>query len=161
FDKTKNAPPVDTMRTLIPLNESGDERIRHYSGLATYEHTFALSQNSFQKNQRIILELGDVKEIAEVFVNGVNMGTVWHTPFRIDITKTARPGSNTVIIEVVNTINNGLVGDAKVPAEYRRMSSNVKRLPNAWMNPFAEAPLLPAGLIGPVMVRVEQLISFE
>lgn len=161
FDKTKNAPPVDTMRTLIPLNESGDERIRHYSGLATYEHTFALNQNSFQKNQRIILELGDVKEIAEVFVNGVNMGTVWHTPFRIDITKAARPGSNTVIIEVVNTINNGLVGDAKVPAEYGRMSSNVKRLPNAWMNPFAEAPLLPAGLIGPVMVRVEELISFE
>ncbi len=161
FDKTKNAPAIDTMRTLLPLNESNDERIRHYSGQATYEHTFTLEESAFQKNQRIILELGVVREIADVFVNGVSIGTVWHSPFRLDITKAMHAGSNTIVIEVANTINNGLVGDAKLPAQYRRMSSNVQRLPNAWMNPFAEAPLLPSGLIGPVVIRVEHLVPFD
>jgi hypothetical protein len=51
-----------------------------------------------------------------------------------------------------------LVGDAKQPAQYRDMRSNISRLPNAWMKPFAEAPLLEAGLIGPVTLQWAALV---
>jgi hypothetical protein len=60
--------------------------------------------------------------------------------------------------EVVNSINNSLVGDAKRPAPYRNLRSNIGRLPNAWMTPFAEAPLVEAGLIGPVTLKWATLV---
>jgi hypothetical protein len=58
-----------------------------------------------------------------------------------------------LVIEVVNSINNALKGDAKGPKQYRDMRTNISRLPNAWMKPFAEAQLLEAGLIGPVTLQ--------
>jgi hypothetical protein len=68
-----------------------------------------------------------------------------------------KPGKNYLVVEVVNSINNSLVGDAKRPAPYRNLRSNIGRLPNAWMTPFAQAPLLEAGLIGPVTLQWARL----
>ncbi|HYG19053.1 MAG TPA: glycosyl hydrolase, partial [Ohtaekwangia sp.] len=138
---------------LSPLNESVDENIRYFSGRVAYHHTFDVAAAALDKGFTLLLELGAVKEIAEVFVNGRSMGTVWHAPFQVDITEAVQPGKNTLVVEVVNTINNGLIGDARLPESYRHMQSNINKLPNAWMNPFAEAPLKPAGLIGPVRIR--------
>jgi hypothetical protein len=86
------------------------------------------------------------------------MGTVWHSPFEVDITDGILEGKNTLIIEIVNTINNRLVGDAKLPVQYRRTSGNITKLPNAWMTPFAEAPLLKSGLIGPVHLSMREVL---
>jgi hypothetical protein len=70
-----------------------------------------------------------------------------------------RSGENHLVIEVVNTINNALVGDAKKPALYRQMRSNIARLPNAWMKPFEEAPLLESGLLGPVTLQWGKVVE--
>lgn len=152
FEKAKGAPPYDTLQSLKPLNESEDSRIRHYSGSVAYANAFSLE--GLKPNQRAILDLGEVREIADVYINGVPMGTAWHRPFKLDITSALRKGTNFIRVDVVNTINNRLVGDAQLPLQYRRTSSNVKKLPNAWMNPFAEAPLLKSGLIGPVKIHL-------
>mgnify|MGYP003462275094 CR=1 FL=1 len=63
-------------------------------------------------------------------------------------------GKNFLSVEVVNSINNGLIGDAKKPEAYRHYRSNITKLSNAWMTPFAEAPLIEAGLLGPVIIEV-------
>lgn len=159
FDQDKNNIPMDTMLTLIPLNQSPDERIKHFSGMVAYHHRFKIDKGQLRKDQLVFLESGSVKEIAEIFLNGKPIGLSWHTPFRSDITDAIREGENYLVIETVNTINNTLVGDAKRPAEYRRMKSNITKLSNAWRQPFAEAPLLDAGLIGPVQVKFATLIG--
>ena len=157
FEKAKGAPPYATLESLKPLNESDDPRIRHYSGSVVY--TTTVSIEGLKPNQRAILDLGEVREIADVYINGVPMGTAWHRPFKLDITAAVRTGTNFIRIDVVNTINNRLVGDAQLPPEHRRTSSNVKKLPNAWMNPLAEAPLLKSGLIGPVKIHLTEIFT--
>ncbi len=159
FTQEKNNIPVDTMPTLVPLNQSNNEKIKHFSGTVAYHHRFKIAKAQLQKDQLAILELGIVKEIAEVFLNGKRVGLSWHAPFVLDITDAIREGENYLVIETVNTINNMLVGDAKQPAEYRRTKSNITKLSNAWRQPFAEAPLLDAGLIGPVRIKFLQLVG--
>lgn len=159
FEQGKNNIPVDTMAGLIPLNKSAKEKIKYFSGTVAYHHTFKLTRDQLQNDRLLFLELGNVKEIAEVFMNGHKMGLSWHAPFQVDITDAVKEGDNHLVIEVVNTINNMLVGDAKQPEAYRRTKTNITKLSNAWRQPFAEAPLLDAGLIGPVLIRFAQTIG--
>jgi len=96
--------------------------------------------------QPVWLDLGDVANIAEVFVNGVPCGVAWTAPYRVDISKGLRTGKNTVIIEVSNTWANRLIGDHNLP-EQKRITSTTA--------PFRleGRPLLPAGLVGPVTIQ--------
>lgn len=101
----------------------------------------------------ILLALNYVREIADVYLNGEKIGTHWYKEQQFDISNKVKEGDNLLTIEVVNSINNALVGDAMKPAQFRHYKSNITKLPNAWRIPFAEAPLLNAGLIGPVQIR--------
>ena len=100
-----------------------------------------------------MLDLGDVREVADVYLNGRHVGIAWHTPYALDVTEVLIPGRNELVIEVANTLNNRLVGDAKLPEPYRRTRSNITKLPNAWTTPMADAALQPSGLLGPVVLR--------
>jgi hypothetical protein len=149
----------DTMVNLIPLNQSTKDAIKYYSGNVLYTTNFTIAKDHVKTDRRLLLDLGRVKEIAEVTVNGKNIGVCWHSPFRVDITDAVKTGENFLQVEVVNTINNRLIGDAKLPEQYRRMKSNITKLPNAWSTPFAEAKLLDAGLIGPVQIQFAQVLA--
>jgi hypothetical protein len=70
-----------------------------------------------------------------------------------------RPGENHLIIEVVNTINNALIGEARLSPVNPKLQSNISRLPNAWNKPFAEATLLNAGLTGPVTIQFASMLN--
>jgi hypothetical protein len=87
--------------------------------------------------------LGDVKNIAEVTVNGKPLGILWKTPFRVDVTSAMKPGANTVEIKVTNLWVNRLIGDQQPDAtkKYTYTAQQFYR---------ADSPLLPSGLIGPV-----------
>jgi hypothetical protein len=90
--------------------------------------------------------LGEVRDLATVRLNGKNLGTLWLAPWRLDITGAAQPGNNTLEVEVVNPWNNRLVGDANLPADQRHtfiLASTVAK----------DAPLMPAGLLGPVTIQ--------
>jgi hypothetical protein len=91
------------------------------------------------------IDLGDVKNVAEVFVNGKNMGTVWKTPFKVNITEGVKQGANTLEIKVTNLWVNRLIGDAQ---------PDVKNKITFTTMPFyqANAALLPSGLLGPVVI---------
>ncbi len=92
-----------------------------------------------------------------MYLNGKRLGQHWHPAHLFALKEELIPGTNQLVIEVVNSINNGLIGDANQPVQYRYSRSNISRLPHAWMKPFAEAPLLEAGLIGPVVLQWAEL----
>jgi len=55
--------------------------------------------------------------IAELEVNGKNLGILWKPPFAADITGAIQPGKNTVKIRVTNLWPNRLIGDEHLPAD--------------------------------------------
>lgn len=135
---------TSNVSTLSSWSESSDTDIKYFSGTATYENTFKVNSPI---NGTYVLELGDVKNIAEVFVNGKNMGVVWKKPFKIDITEAVKAGKNSIQIKVTNTWVNRLVGDAQ---------PDVKQKTTFTTMPFyrANSPLVPSGLIGEVKINV-------
>ncbi|TAG29836.1 MAG: hypothetical protein EAZ35_09435 [Sphingobacteriia bacterium] len=147
------SPIRDTLQELVSMHLSKNATIQSYSGKSIYQTKFTLGSHQLKANTILLLDLGVVKEIAEVFVNGKNMGIVWHAPYQIDISSSAIEGENILKIEIVSTINNRLVGDAQQPEKSRTIKTNITKLPNAWTTAFASAPLQPAGLLGPVQLQ--------
>ncbi len=91
----------------------------------------------------IWLDLGQVRELAEVKVNGRSCGITWAPPFRVDISRALNPGSNQLEIEVVNFWPNRIIGDQSLPEAERLTRTNIRQL-------TAKTALMPSGLLGPV-----------
>ena len=91
----------------------------------------------------MILDLGQVNDIAVVRVNGQELATLWLPPYRLDITAAVKPGANALEVDVVNTWNNRLAGDAALPVEQRLTSITSPTVSK-------DTPLTSAGLLGPV-----------
>ena len=122
--------------------EHGDPAIRYYSGRARYQRTVRVPAEWLTGSRRIELDLGDVREIARVRVNGKDLGTSWGAPFRRDVTDALRAGDNRVEITVTNYWVNRLIGDEQPGA---------RRHTFAPIRPYkADSPLRPSGLLGPV-----------
>ena len=128
-----------------------EEGIKHYSGKATYRRTFDIAATR-DPREALLLDLGKVDDIAVVRVNGQELGTLWQPPYRIDISPAVKPGANTLEVDVVNTWNNRLAGDAALPAEQRYTSVTAETVKK-------NAPLLPAGLIGPVTLQAVESVK--
>ncbi len=90
------------------------------------------------------IDLGDVKNLAEVTINGKSLGIVWHAPYRVNVTSALKTGSNELIVKVTNAWVNRLIGDQQ-PGAQTYTFADVK--------PYrANSPLLSSGLLGPVSV---------
>lgn len=128
---------------LISWTEHPDPNIRYYSGKATYTKVVNLS--SLARGRQLWLDLGSVCEIANVRLNGQDLGIVWTPPFRVCVDNAAREGSNLLEIELVNFWANRIIGDAGLPASQRRTRTNITAL-------TGKTPLMPSGLLGPVVL---------
>lgn len=134
--------------------------LKHFSGNATYSCTFEIPEWKSQ----IILDLGTVHEVAAVRINRRDAGKLWMQPFRIDISKLAKPGKNTLEITVANSLWNycaGLETPTPVPPELRAHYGE-QELPayHAWANFLRwrkREALMPSGLLGPVTMRSSHL----
>lgn len=144
FDPDLGGPGEVAFKTLRDWTAHKTPGIRHYSGIATYRANVTLGETDAAA-KTLLLDLGEVRNMARVRLNGRDLGVVWCAPWRVDIAGAARAGENTLEIEVANLWPNRLIGDQGLPESERI----------AWTtwNPYEkDAPLLPSGLLGPVRV---------
>ena len=127
---------------LSSLSESSDPAVKYFSGTATYKNTFKVKG----KAAGIAIDLGEVGQMADVFINGQHVAFLWKAPYRVEWTGPVRSGKNTIEVKVVNLWVNRLIGDAQPGAVQQAHA----------LMPFyrADSPLLPSGLIGPVSLEV-------
>jgi hypothetical protein len=144
FQANRGAPAQASFDTLSSWTESSVPGIRYFSGTATYTTSFKAARDWFAKEARIRLDLGDVKNIAEISVNGKVVGVAWTAPFIVDVTDAIKVGTNRLDIKVANLWPNRMIGDQQPGAT---------QIAFAMFDPFkADSPLLPSGLLGPVVL---------
>jgi hypothetical protein len=133
----------DTLESWTRREESG---VKYYSGTAVYRKKFTPPD---AKGRKIFIDLGNVRELAEVKVNGQSCGIVWAPPFRTEITGALRSGENDLEVEVVNFWPNRIIGDLFLPQPERFTKTNIRQ--------FKEnTPLMESGLLGPVRLVLTQ-----
>jgi hypothetical protein len=151
FDTKWGGPGTVQFDELVSWSERDEPGIKFYSGTAVYRKTFELRED-FQRcgeEGRLWLDLGSVRELAEVRVNGQSCGIVWSPPFRVEISRAAREGTNELEIEVVNFWPNRIIGDAALPPEQRLTRTNVRELTE-------DTELMESGLLGPVVLQTRR-----
>ena len=136
---------IGRLRQADLVDRQQGRRRRYFSGSGTYTSAVDAPSAWFQSRQRHLwLHSGDVKNLAEVSVNGVSLGVVWHAPYRVDATKALKPLNNVITVKVINTWVNRLIGDQQ---------PNAMKYTFADITPYtAESPLAPSGLLGPVEI---------
>lgn len=143
FDPKWGGPESAVFDTLEDWSKRPEDGIRYYSGTATYTKTFDLPATASGKP--LYLDLGIVKSMARVRLNGKDLGLVWTAPWHVDISDTVKPKGNELEIVVTNTWANRIIGDSKLPQEKRLTWTVYPHL-------GPDSPLLPAGLLGPVRI---------
>ena len=93
FQPGRGAPQSMTLDKLISWNESSDKGVKYFAGTGTYTKTIQASPEWFKKDATLWIDLGDVKNLAIVTINGRELGTVWHAPYRVDATAALKPGA--------------------------------------------------------------------
>ncbi|MEI6275621.1 MAG: glycosyl hydrolase [Prolixibacteraceae bacterium] len=145
-----------------------EEGIKYYSGTAVYHQSFTISNEIATSGHPLFLELGEVNCMAQVRLNGIDIGTLWTAPWSLEITKAAKVGENRLEIDVVNLWPNRLIGDEKYPFDgiskgkwpewlLNNSTRNSKRSTFATYGFYKkDAPLLKSGLIGSVRILTEE-----
>ncbi len=116
FDTTWGGPAKVVFDSLADWTSRKEEGIRHYSGIASYSKTFDLPESSLApKKSKLYLNLGNVKNMARVKLNGKDLGVVWTFPWQVDISGAVKKKGNKLVIEVANLWANRLIGDESLP----------------------------------------------
>jgi hypothetical protein len=149
FDPKWGGPANANFDKLISWTTRPEDGIKYYSGTATYHKSFDLPLELRGKHPKLALDLGDVKYVAQVRLNGKNLGPVWTKPFRVDITDAVMPTGNILEIDVANLWPNRIIGDSLLPPAQRYTHTNVIYT--------LDTPLWRSGLLGPVTLeRIEE-----
>lgn len=189
FQKDRGAPESTTLDTLASLSLSKDAGIKYFSGTAEYEKEFDVPAEAVGPGLVQRLDLGGVKEIAEVTLNGKLLGAGgaggvwWKAPYEGDVTGIVKAGKNTLTVRVTNTWINRLVGDEQFADDSQWNGITIKKWPD-WFKPASENPLagrpvkeritfttwkhwhkdspLPdSGLLGPVRLRIGERVEVK
>jgi hypothetical protein len=170
FPEGKGAPEQLSLDTLISLHQANEFGAKYFSGTASWQHSFKLTPKDLFGNH-LILDLGQVAVMAEIYVNGKSAGMCWKPPFRLEITNLLRPGDNQLDIRVTNLLVNRLIGDEFLPVENQYDDwGEIKALPEWYLNNLPKigqrvtfatwkcydqnSPLVESGLVGPVTLSL-------
>jgi len=151
---------ITNITTLVSWTAAS--RTRHFSGTGRYEAEFMMPAEQMIPGANLVLALGQVGNIAEVELNGQNVGVAWIAPHRLDITRAVRAGKNRLVIYVTNTLINYVTG-LKVPPDVPldlqprlgKANPGVYEYSNLASREMSETDLPPSGLIGPVTIHWE------
>lgn len=142
FQEKRGAPQSIVMEKLTDFSLSKDAGVKYFSGTASYQKEFEVPDSLYNADATYYLDLGEVRNMAEVFVNGQNMGFFWKSPYIVPVTSLQK-GKNKLEIKVTNQWVNRLIGDVQPDAK--------DKITYTAMQFYApDAPLLPSGLLGPV-----------
>jgi hypothetical protein len=145
FEPNRGAPESVTFGRLTSWSENADAGVKYFSGTATYTKTIDVPASALGKGRHLWLDLGEVKDIADVAVNGKYLGILWKEPYKVDLTNALQPGDNRIIVQVTNLWVNRMIGD--------QQPWSLKKYTFTDFAPYkADSPLLPSGLLGPVRI---------
>jgi hypothetical protein len=170
FPPNWGAPAHVSLPKLISWTEYDDSGVKYFSGTATYVNDIEIPAELFRVGHSFRLDLGRVKNIAEITVNGNPLGILWKPPFCADITAAAKPGKNRLEIKVTNLWPNRLIGDEQLPPDCEwNANGSLKNWPKwlldgkpsptgrltftTWHHWKKDDALLESGLLGPVVLR--------
>jgi hypothetical protein len=174
FPPNWGAPDSITLDKLISWSEHTNSGVKYFSGTATYEKEIEIPAEDFAANREIWLDLGDVKNFAEVSLNGKSFGVLWKPPFRVNVTGAARAGTNSLQIKVTNLWPNRLIGDEQLTPDCEWNGKQLKAWPQwlldgqpsptgrltftTWHHWTKDMAPIESGLLGPVTLRVAEKI---
>jgi hypothetical protein len=168
FDPKWGAPANVTFERLQDWSKHAEEGIKYYSGAATYRCKFTLAPPRLpDSSSKVYLDLGRVAVMAEVILNGKNLGILWNPPHRVEVTDALKIADNTLEVKVVNLWVNRLIGDEQLPEDSDRDPNGGLKAWPQWVlegktSPTGRftfsshrmwtkgSPLVPSGLLGPV-----------
>lgn len=176
FQANRGAPAEIQMSKLASWTESTKPGVKYFSGTASYSTTFVSPEKA--PNKRIWLDLGRVKNFADVTLNGHTFPTLWKAPFRLDVTEWVKTGKNSLQVDVTNLWPNRLIGDEQFPQELDWDRGPIRSWPQwikdgkprpktnrvaftTWQFYTKDSPLLESGLIGPVLVRAIPFLEIK
>jgi peptidoglycan/xylan/chitin deacetylase (PgdA/CDA1 family) len=172
--------PAEAQMEAGSWTTNADAGIRYFSGTATYGRDFEITKELLDSKRSHTLDLGQVKNLAEVMINGQSAGILWKPPFRVDVTRLLKPGRNQLEIKVTNLWVNRMVGDEQQPDDCEWMAprrqcndpagQGIKHIPDwvwtgaprpqtnrytftTWKFYNRDTPLLDSGLLGPVTLQ--------
>jgi len=169
FAKGWGAPEQARFDQLVSWSDHPDSGIKYFSGTATYRKTFRAPGKLLDKDNRFYLDLGKVAVIAQVTLNGHNLGTLWKPPFQIDVSDVLKD-ENLLEVKVTNLWPNRMIGDEQLPEDSSRKENGTLQewplwLQNGEPSPAGryaftswrlwkkDSPLQQSGLIGPVSLK--------
>lgn len=163
---------------LIDFSKHSEKDINYFSGIVTYSKSISIDSWQLGKSKHLELDLGELNDLAQVKINGREVATLWYPPYKVDVTAYLKKGEN--LLEIAITVNwaNRLIGDEKHPADFEwgrdrgeKMGRAMKAYPdwflknearpsqgrktfNIWYYYRDNSELQPAGLVGPVVLKV-------
>ncbi len=157
FDTKWGGPDQIYTDTLKSWTSFKDEGIKYYSGSAVYTKKITINAGHL-KQTKVILDLGNVLDMAVVKINGQVLKLGWVAPFQFDISQHVKAGINELEVEVTNLWPNRLIGDGKLASEKRLTKTNIVKFDN----PNAETFLRESGLLGPVkLIFLPQVLTTD
>lgn len=166
FDPRWGGPEDVVFPSLSDWSQNKDEGIKYYSGIATYKKNFNFK--SKLNKEKIYLHLGEVKNIARVKLNGIDLGVIWTAPWQVEITDALTEGENHLEIDVANLWINRLIGDEHYPDDGIKNGKWPEWLVNKTPRPTKrftfstykfytkDSPLIKSGLLGPVQLFIAE-----
>ncbi len=121
----KNAAPEPingsfSMKSPKSWTTLGDERLKSTMATGVYSTTFTVDPSLVGDGKSLLLDLGDVRETAHVYINGKDCGTLFAVPYIIDVTGYVKAGDNKLEVEVANLPANRIAALDKAGVEWRR-----------------------------------------
>jgi hypothetical protein len=177
FDPRWGGPESATFDRLDDWAKRSEDGIRYYSGTAIYRKTFRLDTQP-AASDRLFLDLGKVAVMAEVKLNGKDLGILWKPPFRVEVTEAVKAGENTLEVKVVNLWVNRMIGDEQLPEDSQRNPNGTLKAWPSWLDEgkpsptgrytFTSwklwpkgAPLQESGLLGPVAIHFARRVAVQ
>ena len=166
---------------LKDFSESDDERLNFFAGTATYTATVQVDKGDLSKDKRVVIDLGELNDLAEVMINGKKACTLWYPPYKADVTGFLKPGANTISVAVTTNWANRLIGDERYEPDFEwgydrgeTFGKGIKAFPDwfmkdtprpskdrkaffVWTYFRPDSKLEPAGLVGPVNLEIQSL----